>query len=82
MDLNIYAVKKNLSAVISCQSAVKLDLQKLQNLTLSVHRQVVKNQLSLTLFNSNLKKVQYKAPDKFSRFEFKFFVSAETWHKS
>ena len=34
MDLTIYVVKKISSAVISCQSAVKLDLQKLLNLTI------------------------------------------------
>ena len=78
MNLVIQVVKR----IISCQSAVKLDLQKLLNLTLSASGQVVKNQLSLTQFNSNLQKVQSKAPEKFSRVEFKFFVSAETWHKS
>ena len=34
MDLNICVVKKISSVVISCQSAVKLDLQKLLNLTI------------------------------------------------
>ena len=55
-----YCEKKILSAFISCQSAVKLDLQKLLNLTLSVSGQVVKNQLNLTQLNSNLQKFNLK----------------------
>ena len=33
MELNIQVVKKNSSAVISCESAVQLNLQKLLKLT-------------------------------------------------
>ena len=50
MDLNIQVVKKNSSAVISCQSAVKLNLQKLLNLT-----QLAPSTINKTLFNTFLK---------------------------
>ena len=50
MDLSTHVVKKKLSAVISCQSAVKLNLQKLLNLT-----QFAPSTLNKTLFNTFLK---------------------------
>ena len=65
MELIIQAVKKNSSAVNSCQSAVKLDLQNVLNLTLSGHGQVVESQLSITQLNLNLTKIHSKAPAKF-----------------
>ena len=46
MDLSTHVVKKNLSADISCQSVVKLNLQKLLNLT-----QLDPSTLNKTLFN-------------------------------
>ena len=54
MNLNIFDVKKTPSAVISCQSAVKVDLQKLLNLTL-IH-------LTKTDKTLKLKYVQRKLP--------------------
>ena len=50
MKLFIHIVKKNSSAVISCQSVVKLYLQKLLNLT-----QLGSSTLNKTLFNILLK---------------------------
>ena len=58
--------------IISCQSAVKLDLQKLLNLTLSVSGQVVENQLSITQLNSNLQKINLKPLKNFEELNFKF----------
>ena len=50
MDLSTHVVKKkNSSAVISCHSAVKLNLQKLLNLT-----QLAPSTLNKTLFNTFL----------------------------
>ena len=49
--------KKNSSAVNSCQSAVKLDLQNVLNLTLSGHGQDVESKLSITQLNLNLTKI-------------------------
>ena len=72
MDLSADVVKKNSSAVISCQSAVKLNLQKLLNLTLSVSGQAVENQLSITQFNSNLQKFNLKLLTNFEELNLKF----------
>ena len=71
----IQDVKIKFSAVNSCQSAVKLDLQKLLNLTLSAIGQVVENPLSLTQLNSNLQKIHSKAPEKFEQLSLKFSIN-------
>ena len=50
MDLSTHVVKKSSSAVVSCQSAVKLNLQKLLNLT-----QLAPSTLNKTMFNILIK---------------------------
>ena len=78
MDLNIIVVKKNLTAVISCQSAVKLTLQKLLNLThlsLSTPNKAMFN----LLLKFKLGKKIILGPQK-NYLVLDFFALAEIWH--
>ena len=61
------------SAVNNSQSAVKLYLQNLLNLTLLSF-----STLNIALFNILL--IDLKAPEKFYELNSNFLASAETWH--
>ena len=78
MDLNIQVVQKNSSAVISCQSAVELNLQKLLKLTHLSPSALNKALFNLLLKLSLPKKINLGSQTNY--LEIDFFASAEIWH--